>query len=213
MPNAMTAWFVALRGLSERWQQLGRSTNSMTPMKLQISYDQPRQFGSSTTRCYGVAIEWTWRHTERIRNGGFHLRIAAAGRQGGLLSQFVTVFTTVYQRNLPNQTTNSTEHSPSWEANSSSRSQESPVFYGTQRFITAWTRTSHLSLTWVKAISSTPPNPTSWRSILILSSYLLLGLPSGLFPSGLPTKTQYAHLLPLNRATCPDLSFFLSWSY
>jgi hypothetical protein len=33
---------------------------------------------------------------------------------------------------------------------------------------------------------SRPPHPTSWRSILILSSHLQLGLPSGLFPSGLP---------------------------
>jgi hypothetical protein len=36
-----------------------------------------------------------------------------------------------------------------------------------------------------------PSHPTSWRSILILSSHLRLGLPSGLFPSGLPTRTLY----------------------
>ena len=43
----------------------------------------------------------------------------------------------------------------------------------------------------------------SWRSILILSSHLLLGLASGLFPSGLLTTTLYAPLLFLIRATCP----------
>ena len=36
------------------------------------------------------------------------------------------------------------------------------------------------------------PHPTSWKSILILSTHLRLGLPSGLFPSGYPTKTLYA---------------------
>jgi hypothetical protein len=39
------------------------------------------------------------------------------------------------------------------------------------------------------------PHPTAWRSILILSSHLCLGLPSGLFPLGFPTKTLYAPLL------------------
>ena len=43
--------------------------------------------------------------------------------------------------------------------------------------------------------------PTSWRSILILSSRL--GLPSGLFPSAFFTKTLYTHLLSPIRASCP----------
>jgi len=48
-----------------------------------------------------------------------------------------------------------------------------------------------------------PRDPTSWISILILSSHQRLGLPSGLFPSGFPTKTLYTLLLFTIRATCP----------
>ena len=67
-----------------------------------------------------------------------------------------------------------------------------PKFYGTRRFITALTSARHLSLSWASPIQSTYPPPTSWRYILILSTHLRLGLPSGLFPSGFPTKTLYA---------------------
>jgi len=51
--------------------------------------------------------------------------------------------------------------------------------------------------------STYPQHPTSWRSILILSSHLRLGLPSCLFRSGFPTKTLYTPLLFPIRVTCP----------
>jgi len=66
-----------------------------------------------------------------------------------------------------------------------------PAFHGTRRFITALTSVRHLSLSWASPIYSTYPQPTSWRSILIQSTHLCVGLPSGLFPSGLPAKTLY----------------------
>ena len=78
-----------------------------------------------------------------------------------------------------------------------------PAFYGTRRFLTALTSARHLSLSWASPIQSSYPNPTSWRSILILSSHLCLGLPSGLFPSGFPTSTLYTPLPSPIWATCP----------
>ena len=78
-----------------------------------------------------------------------------------------------------------------------------PAFHGTRRFITALKNVQHLSLSWASPIQSIYPHPTSWRSILILSTHLRLGLPSGLFPSGFPTKTLYTPLFSPIRATCP----------
>jgi len=47
-----------------------------------------------------------------------------------------------------------------------------PAFHGTRRFITALTSVRHLPLPWASPIQSTYPHPTSWRSILILSTHL-----------------------------------------
>ena len=78
-----------------------------------------------------------------------------------------------------------------------------PAFYGTRRFITAFTRARHLSLSRVRSIQTIPPHPTSWRYILIVSSHLRLGPPSCLFPSGFPTKILYTPLLSPIRTTSP----------
>ena len=84
-----------------------------------------------------------------------------------------------------------------------------PTFHGTRRLITALTSVRHLSLSWASPIQSIYPHPTSWRFFLILSTHLRLGLPSGLLPSGFPTKTLYTPLSSPIRATFPAHLFFL----
>ena len=69
-----------------------------------------------------------------------------------------------------------------------------PEFHGTRRFITALTSVRHLSLSWASPVQAIYPHTTSWRSVLILSTHLRLGLPSGLLPSGFSSKTLYTHL-------------------
>ena len=79
-----------------------------------------------------------------------------------------------------------------------------PTFYGTRRFITAFTSACHLSLSSASSIHPyVYPYSTSWRSILILSSHLHLSLPSGLFPQVSPPKFCISLSSPAIRATCP----------
>ena len=66
----------------------------------------------------------------------------------------------------------------------------------------------HLSLSWANSNQSPQHPPTSWRSILILSSHLRLGLPNGLFPSGFPTRTLYTPLPCPYAPHAPPISFF-----
>ena len=86
-----------------------------------------------------------------------------------------------------------------------------PAFHGTRKFITALTSARHLSLSWASPIQSIYPHPTSWRSIIKLSTHLRLGLPSGYFPSGFPTKTLYTPLSSPIRATCPAYLILLDF--
>ena len=86
--------------------------------------------------------------------------------------------------NTYNFLTHSMEQSPSEQLTGLQLVKKFPAFHGTPRFITALTSARHLYLSWASQIQSIYPRPTSCRSILILSTYLRLGLLSGLFPSG-----------------------------
>ena len=83
-----------------------------------------------------------------------------------------------------------------------------PAFYGTRKFIIAFTSSRNLPLSRASSIQSIPLHPTFWKCILTLSSHLCLGLPSGHFPSGFPTKTLYTPLLSPYALHAPPISFF-----
>ena len=83
-----------------------------------------------------------------------------------------------------------------------------PEFYGTRKFITTFTNARHLSLSWASSIQSIPPHLTSWRSSLILSSHLRLGLPSGSCPQVSPSKLCIHLSSPPYVLHVPPISFF-----
>jgi len=83
-----------------------------------------------------------------------------------------------------------------------------PAFHATRMFITTLTSVRHLSLSWASPIQSIYPHPTSWRSIVTLSTHLRLRLPSGLFPSGFPTKTLYTPSPDAYAPHAQPISFF-----
>ena len=104
------------------------------------------------------------------------------------------------------------EQSPSWEAKWFSASQEIPRILWNLKVYYCIYKSLPPVCVLIQINSVHAPCPTSWRSTLILSSHPCMGLPSGLFPSGFPTKTLYAPLLSPLCATCPPVSFFSIWS-
>ena len=88
-----------------------------------------------------------------------------------------------------------------------------PAFYGTRRFITAFTKADHVPLSWATSIQSMPSQATSRRSILILSFHIWLNHPSGFLPSVFPTKSMYTLFLsPYVLHAHEHISVFLIWS-
>ena len=84
-----------------------------------------------------------------------------------------------------------------------------PAFYGTRRFITAFTRHHHLSIHSDKLIQSMSSHPIPWGPILILSFHLCRSLPSSLYQSGFVTKPCMHLASPPYVPHTPYVSFCL----
>ena len=85
-----------------------------------------------------------------------------------------------------------------------------PAFHGIRRFITALTSVRQLSLSWASPIQSIYPHPTSWRSILILSTHLRLGLPLVSFPPVFPPRhLPLVHISVAWLTTCTYLRLYV----
>jgi len=91
-----------------------------------------------------------------------------------------------------------------FEKLSHSVNQEISLLYRTRIYITVFTTACPWSLSWARCLQATLSQPITLRSILILFYYLCLGVPSGLFLLGFPTKIVYAFLFFPMRTACPD---------
>ena len=77
--------------------------------------------------------------------------------------------------NTTNWLNNSKEQSPSWEITDPHLFNTFSTFYGTRKFITAFTRTRNPYLSWVRSFQLIP-HSVSKKFILILYSHIFLGL-------------------------------------
>ena len=87
---------------------------------------------------------------------------------------------------------------PADSLKTSSPSQAILCIYRIRNFMAVFTTAYHLFLSPARCSPR-----TAYRTTLMLSSHLLLGLPNGLFPSGFPPKLfLHAPLLKPTRASC-----------
>jgi len=100
------------------------------------------------------------------------------------------------------------EESTAWEADSSSCSQKISFILWNQKLHScfhSYHLLSTLSARWLQVM---PIRTTALNSILILSTCLHLGLPSGLFTADMPNKTLHAFVFSHIHAMWPSHLIF-----
>ena len=102
---------------------------------------------------------------------------------------------------LRNQPTNSIDHSPFSEANSSSASQEIPRILLSSK-VHCLIHNSQLLFPIPDHINPAHTLSSYFLNIHVLSHHLSLGLTSGLLPSGLHNKALTVSPLPFTRVKC-----------
>ena len=95
----------------------------------------------------------------------------------------------------------SMEQSPLEKLIGSQLVKKLPAYYGTRRFITAFTSAGHLSLTLARPIQSMIPSPFLKISPYVLTFHLGLGFPCGPFSSVFP------HQKPVCTSSCPNTCY------
>jgi hypothetical protein len=105
---------------------------------------------------------------------------------------------------------NSIEQSLSKNLTSLQLLKKFPALYGTRRFITAFTRARHLSISWARLIQSMPPIPHLEDPFQHYSPIYLLVF-QVVVPSVFPTKTLYAPSIPPYALRALPILVFLIW--
>ena len=107
--------------------------------------------------------------------------------------------------NIYNELTKTTEQRPSWEADSGLPIHDIPRI--------SWNRKVHYIFSQNPILCHVKAGQVPWSYFLKICFNIMLllrpGLPSGLFPPGFPTRTQYASLLITCHVPSP-ISFFVT---
>jgi hypothetical protein len=105
--------------------------------------------------------------------------------------------------------TNSMELSHSWEAVNCAATHFPTIVWNPKVHYSVL-KSLHWFLSWARSFQWIPPHLISLRFILLLTTHILLGFPSGLLPSDFPTNILFPFFFSPIRATCPAHFIFLN---